>query len=109
MRDFKFFKDNNKERVFTDYMDMMDDYHLGGIPQQIGGITTQPAYPNVPEGYEFIGGTPTYYERMTLNQSKYVLIRNRNTQDIVKHCKIYPGDPLWNYNVEIVPDIDPNL
>lgn len=29
MRDFKFFQ--RKERVFTDYMDAMDDYFLGGI------------------------------------------------------------------------------
>ncbi len=28
MKPFKFFQ---KERVFTDWMDMMDDYHLGGI------------------------------------------------------------------------------
>ena len=33
MRTFKFFQ---KERVFTDWMDMMDDYHLGGI------MTTRP-------------------------------------------------------------------
>ena len=30
MLDFKFFR-NNKTRVFTDYMDQMDDYFLGGI------------------------------------------------------------------------------
>ena len=29
MKDFKFFQ--RKERVFTDYMDAMDDYFLGGI------------------------------------------------------------------------------
>jgi hypothetical protein len=29
MRDFKFFQ--KEERVFTDYMDAMDDYFLGGI------------------------------------------------------------------------------
>jgi hypothetical protein len=29
MKQFKFFQ---KERVFSDWMDMMDDYHLGGIP-----------------------------------------------------------------------------
>jgi hypothetical protein len=28
MRDFKFFQ---RERVFTDWMDRLDDYHLGGI------------------------------------------------------------------------------
>ena len=30
IKDFKFLQDN-KERVFTDYMDQMDDYFLGGI------------------------------------------------------------------------------
>lgn len=29
MRDFKFFQ--KPDRVFTDYMDQMDDYFLGGI------------------------------------------------------------------------------
>jgi len=32
MRDFKFLQPSKKERVFTDFMDAMDDYHLGGIP-----------------------------------------------------------------------------
>lgn len=32
MRDFKFFQPEKKERVFTDFMDALDDYHLGGIP-----------------------------------------------------------------------------
>lgn len=31
MREFKFFKSENKERAFTQWMDEMDDYHLGGI------------------------------------------------------------------------------
>lgn len=30
MRSFKFFQ-KKPERVFTDWMDQMDDYHLGGI------------------------------------------------------------------------------
>ncbi len=30
IKDFKFFQ-NNKVRVFTEWMDQMDDYHLGGI------------------------------------------------------------------------------
>lgn len=30
IKPFKFFQ-NNKTRVFTDYMDQMDDYFLGGI------------------------------------------------------------------------------
>lgn len=29
MKDFKFFQ--KKERVFSEWMDLMDDYHLGGI------------------------------------------------------------------------------
>ena len=29
IKDFKFFQ--NKERVFTHYLDALDDYHLGGI------------------------------------------------------------------------------
>jgi hypothetical protein len=32
MRDFKFLQPENKQRVFTDYLDALDDYHLGGIP-----------------------------------------------------------------------------
>jgi hypothetical protein len=32
MRNFKFLQPSKKERVFTDFMDAMDDYHLGGIP-----------------------------------------------------------------------------
>lgn len=32
MRNFKFLQPDEKHRVFTDYMDAMDDYHLGGIP-----------------------------------------------------------------------------
>lgn len=32
MRDFKFLQLDKKERVFTDFMDALDDYHLGGIP-----------------------------------------------------------------------------
>ena len=44
IKDFKFFQ-NNKIRVFTDYMDQMDDYFLGGIePNSIrsywGGTNT---------------------------------------------------------------------
>jgi hypothetical protein len=31
MIDFKFFQPEDKERVFTQWMDEMDDYHLGGI------------------------------------------------------------------------------
>jgi hypothetical protein len=31
VKDFKFFESENKDRVFTDWMDQMDDYHLGGI------------------------------------------------------------------------------
>ena len=34
IKDFKFFQ-NNKTRVFTDYMDQMDDYFLGGIQPTI--------------------------------------------------------------------------
>jgi len=32
MRDFKFLQPSKKERAFTDFMDALDDYHLGGIP-----------------------------------------------------------------------------
>ena len=32
MKDFKFLKSEQKHRLFTDFMDAMDDYHLGGIP-----------------------------------------------------------------------------
>ena len=33
MKPFKFFDDvAEKHRVFTDFMDALDDYHLGGIP-----------------------------------------------------------------------------
>lgn len=39
IKDFKFFQ-NNKVRVFTDYMDQMDDYFLGGI--------LPPRYPRIP-------------------------------------------------------------
>jgi hypothetical protein len=39
MKTFKFFQ--KQERVFTDWMDQMDDYHLGGIrPQEPAGPTT---------------------------------------------------------------------
>ena len=36
MKNFKFFQ--NKERVFTDWIDALDDYHLGGIPMPTGYI-----------------------------------------------------------------------
>ena len=36
MRDFKFLQFTEKERVFTDWMDAFDDYHLGGIQRRIG-------------------------------------------------------------------------
>ncbi len=33
MKTFKFFEgEATKQRVFTDFMDALDDYHLGGIP-----------------------------------------------------------------------------
>jgi len=35
MMNFKFFQSPKKERVFSDYMDMMDDYHLGGIERNV--------------------------------------------------------------------------
>ena len=40
MRDFKFFQ-NKPERVFTEWMDMMDDYHLGGIQYRPEGISNR--------------------------------------------------------------------
>ncbi len=36
MKDFKFLQQNKEERVFTQWMDDMDDYHLGGI-QRVEG------------------------------------------------------------------------
>ena len=41
MRDFKFLQPSKKERVFTDFMDAMDDYHLGGIPLPTNRIVVQ--------------------------------------------------------------------
>ena len=34
MKNFKFLQKNKKERVFMDFMDALDDYHLGGIPMR---------------------------------------------------------------------------
>lgn len=36
MKDFKFLQQNKEERMFTQWMDEMDDYHLGGI-QRVEG------------------------------------------------------------------------
>jgi len=37
MKDFKFFE--KQERVFTEYMDRMDDYFLGGITEPPYGLS----------------------------------------------------------------------
>ena len=42
MRDFKFFQ--KEERVFTQWMDEMDDYHLGGIRHAVEVPTQRRAF-----------------------------------------------------------------
>ena len=50
-----------EERVFTDWMDQMDDYHLGGIRHsiEVPGPRLKPFTLNV--FAEVLGRIPTYY------------------------------------------------
>ena len=53
----------------------------------------------IPDGHEFVGVTPTLYEPHTFDCLKYVLIKNIETEEVTKFCRIYQNDPLRDFIV----------
>ena len=111
MKDFKFFQ--KKERVFSDWMDMMDDYFLGGIthppfgishrhwniiPQDLRGGEPRDMFTFI-EGFEdgrrreVVNPYTDVHNRELWNRG-YMYVRNRNSSNvytematsIVKYC-----------------------
>jgi hypothetical protein len=58
MRDFKFFQ--KEERVFTQWMDEMDDYHLGGIRHAVESPAPQLKPFTLNLFVEVVGRIPTF-------------------------------------------------
>lgn len=102
MKDFKFFQ-KKPERVFTQWMDEMDDYHLGGIRptwmqrQQLD--ETNPRYYDC-DGLVFEGVGEIKYDPVNLLPCKHLLFRHIEDGDIVEGNRIYSNHPMWNF-----PDI----
>jgi hypothetical protein len=81
MKPFKFLIDQNKrERAFTDFMDVLDDYHLGGIPLPTTHPVEAPARQLKPFTLnvfaEVLGRIPTYlFAVESSNLTDYEVLR----------------------------------
>ena len=100
MKPFKFFQ-KKSERVFTEYMDRMDDYFLGGIREERlrRMDETYPEYYHT-VGFEFVDVSPIVYSPETFVPQKYMMFRCRNTGVIIQGNLIGPDHPMYNF-----PDI----
>jgi hypothetical protein len=91
MKPFKFFQ--KKERVFSEYMDRMDDYFLGGI-------TVNEHFPEYYHsvGFEFVGVSQIMFDTDSLSSYKVMMFRCRNTGVVVQGDLIDNNHPMWDYN-----------
>ena len=51
---------------------------------------------DIPDGYEFAGVSLTYYSPYTFLASKYILMRNLESNVVVRGKEIYFGHPLFD-------------
>lgn len=121
MRPFKFFQ-NKPERVFTDYMDRMDDYFLGGITGQpsigLNNIQgelinsmrdlneeidrlTNPRYYDT-EDFTFIGVTQRMFDTTTFESYKFMLFRHIESGEVLQGNRIDSLHPMFNYHNETI-------
>ena len=97
MKEFKFLQ-KKPERVFSDWMDMFDDYHLGGItPQNI------PSYYDV-DGFRCAGVTPRKTNPDTYEPYKHLVFEHMETGRMLAANIIDAEHPMYNYNRQIDPE-----
>jgi hypothetical protein len=95
LRSFKFFE--KKERVFTQWMDEMDDYHLGGIRHYQPIDETYPEYYNTDE-YVFFDVTEVMFDPIWSEPYKFMLFRHIEEGNTVQGRRITPIHPMWNFS-----------
>jgi hypothetical protein len=101
LRPFKFFQ-KKPETVFTEWLDQLDDYHLGGIrhvEERPELDETNPRYYDC-DGLVFEDVSEIKYDPVNLLPCKHLLYRHIEDGDIVEGRRIYSNHPMWNF-----PDI----
>ena len=100
MKPFKFLQNNN-ERVFTEYMDMMDDYFLGGITHRPTRVLnpTDMEYYNT-EDYVFFDVSRIMFDPDSFIPYKFMLFRHIEEGYTIEGDRIRSDHPMWNF-----PDI----
>jgi hypothetical protein len=96
LRPFKFFQ-KKPETVFTEWLDQLDDYHLGGVRPQPD--ETNPRYYDC-NGFVFEGVSETRYDEETYVPYKVMLFRSIDEGNTIEGNIIYPPHPMYDY-----PDI----
>ena len=95
MKDFKFFQ--KKERVLIQWMDEMDDYHLGGIRRQPD--ETDPRYYDT-DDFIFSDVSQIRFDPVSYLPYKHMMYRHIRDGDTMEGNRIYSDHPMWNF-----PDI----
>lgn len=102
MRPFKFFQ-KKPERVFSEYMDRMDDYFLGGIVND-GPNPENPSYYDVNPDFICVGVTPRRTDPDTYEPYRHLVYEDIRSGRMTQANVINTEHPMFNFYREIEPD-----
>ncbi len=103
MREFKFFQ-KKPERVFSDWMDMFDDYHLGGIVPDPPPTPSNPSYYDVDPRFRCVGVTPRRTNPDTYEPYRHLVYEDNDTGRMTQANIINTEHPMYNYFRQIDPE-----
>jgi hypothetical protein len=91
MKDFKFFQ--KKERVFSDWMNQMDDYHLGGIRPSLDVARNYDVLPV----WRCAGVSQVRYSSQARTYYKHLVFEHIENGTMISTDLINNTHPMWNY------------